>query len=167
LEDRRDRIGGRWYADVRSRLEPEHEDVEGTLPLILNSLVAFLLETVGNGHDAAEEIWQQAAHLYGAFAVRRGLAAGEVVEELQLLRTVILRFLLEEQDIQWEDRSFRWNLLSLNRLLDLGVASASIAYVDDLFFAHVQGSGVTEGVTDEVAEEIRRQLESFKKELGI
>ena len=50
--------------------------------------------------------------------------------------------------------------------LNLGVVSASVAYVDDLFFAHLQNSGVPEGVTTEVEEEIGRQLNAFRKDLG-
>ena len=42
---------------------------------------------------------------------------------------------------------------------DQAVVAASVAYVDDLFFAHLQGSGVPEGVTQELEEETRAQLE--------
>ena len=167
LEGKKTQIHNRWYAEVKARLESGHEEVEGILLFLLESLVAILVKTFGDEREAGEEIWQQATHLYGALSVRRGLAAGEVVEEIQLLRTVILRFLLDSSEIDCTDRSFSRGFLAINRLIDLGVARASIAYVDDLFFAHVQGSGVLEGISDSVQEEIRRQLETFRKELRL
>ena len=59
------------------------------------------------------------------------------------------------------------DLLALNRVLDLCVSRASIAYVDDLFFAHLQGSGVPEGITPDLLEETDRQLQGFRKELEL
>jgi hypothetical protein len=91
------------------------------------------------------------------------LAAGEVVEELQVLREIILKALMEDPSVDWQTKSFQRDLLGLNRLLDEGVVQASVAYVDDLFFAHLQGSGVPEGLTPEVEEEIRLQLVSFRR----
>jgi hypothetical protein len=109
-------------------------------------------------------LWEQGNHLYGSYGVRRGLAAGEVVEELQLLRGTVLRHLLSEyasgQGLQVSPRE----LLALNEVLDSGVARASVAYVDDLFFAHLQGSGVPEGSDPEVEEELGRQLEALRRE---
>jgi hypothetical protein len=97
--------------------------------------------------------------------LRRGLAAGEVVEELGLLREDILKLLLEEGAGEWEDPAFHRDLMALNRCLDQAVVAASVAYVDDLFFAHLQGSGVPESLTEEVAEETRAQLDSLREEL--
>ena len=56
--------------------------------------------------------------------------------------------------------------LTLNQVLDRGVSRANVSYVDELFFAHLQGSGVPEGIDEEVAEEMSRQLELLRKELG-
>jgi hypothetical protein len=111
------------------------------------------------------EVWLEGAHLYGSLALRRGLAAGEVVEELGLLREEVLKLLLEDGPGWWEERVFQREVLALNRCLDQAVVAASVAYVDDLFFAHLQGSGVPEGVTDDVYEETMAQLNSFLDEL--
>ena len=134
--------------------------------VFLDSLLFFLPACLGPQKAVGKEIWQQATHLYGSFALQRGLAAGEVVEDLQLLREVILKLLLEGPLGELKDRDFQKDFLALNKVLDLGVVRASIAYVDDLFFAHLQGSGVFEGVTSEVEEEMYRQLDTFRRELG-
>ena len=165
LKDRDEQIARRWRAEIRVREDRRGDDGDGFLGRFLDSLTSFLPPCFGDHRDAGEEVWQQATHLYGSWALQRGLAAGEVVEELQLLRGVILRLLLEAPPQDREDRGFKRDLLALNNVLDLGVVRASVAYVDDLFFAHLQGSGVPEGVTADVEEEIGRQLETFRKEL--
>jgi len=158
-------ISRRWRAGIRVREDRRGEDSDGILGSFLQSLVSFLPASLGEGRELGEDVWHQATHLYGSLALQRGLAAGEVVEELQLLREVIIKLLLDAPPIGWKGRSFQRDLLALNQLVDAGVVQASVAYVDDLFFAHLQGSGVPEGMTDEVEEEIGRQLEAFQREI--
>jgi len=146
--------------------------------MLANHLVSFLPACFGDQREVGLEVWEQAAHLYGSIAVRRGLAAGEVVEELQLLRNVILRLFLVGAPGETgtpvsppaeggRESLPPLELLALNRVLDRGVSRASVAYMDDLFFAHLQGSGVPEGITPELAEETERQLQAFRKDLGL
>jgi hypothetical protein len=165
LETERDIIVRRWVSEVRTLLGRPAELSDGLLSTFLLHLVRLLPHCLGERKDQALEVWQQAAHLYGSVGLRRGLAAGEVVEEVSLLRECILRLLLDGGSGRWEDKAFHRDLLALNRCLDRAVVAASVAYVDDLFFAHLQGSGVPEGVTEELEEETRAQLESFLREL--
>jgi len=166
LEDRQDQIAHHWRSEIRAREDRRGDGGDGFLGRFLEDLLYFLHGCLGSQKDLGEVIWQQATYLYGSLALQRGLAAGEVVEELQLLRTVILRLLLETQPSKLEGQGFRRDLLTLNKALDQGVVRASIAYVDDLFFAHLQGSGVPESLTADVEDEMGRQLETFRKELG-
>ena len=166
LEDHQEVIGRRWRGEIRRREDRRGEDGDGLLGDFLNHLVSFLPACLGESRQEAEEVWQAATHLYGSLALRRGLASGEVVEELQLLREVILRLLTESPLKEEGDTVLPRELLVLNRVLDQGVVQASIAYVDDLFFAHLQGSGVPEGVTPEVVEETTRALEGFRRDLS-
>jgi hypothetical protein len=166
LEKRREIIARRWRAEIRGREDRRGDDGDGFLGFFLENLISFVPPCLGEHREVGEDVWQQATHLYGSLGLRRGLAAGEVVEELQLLREVILRVLLDSPPGDWEYPGFQRDLLTLNRVLDLGVVQASVAYVDDLFFAHLQGSGVPEGVTPEVEDEMGRQLETFQRELG-
>ena len=166
------KIAERWYLELMTGAGSHGEDGAAVLKHMVDHMVSFIPPCFGDRRDVALEVWQQAAHLYGALAVRRGLAAGEVVDELQLLRRVILRlFLVDAPPGPSGEASNEGipplDLLALNRVLDLCVSRASIAYVDDLFFAHLQGSGVPEGITPDLLEETDRQLQGFRKELDL
>lgn len=166
LEDRADRITNQWRAEIRDRYGRDEEAGDELLGRFLEGLTVFIPRCFGENGEAGEDVWEQATRLYGALALLRGLSAGEVVEELQLLRVVLLRLLLEDPPGDWGERSFQREILHLNRLLDQGVVQASVAYVDDFFFAQIQESGITGGVTPEVETEMGRQLDTFRKELG-
>jgi hypothetical protein len=163
-------IAGRWYLELTSGVPGEEGIGAGLLKSLTTQMASFLPFCFGERRDRGLEVWNQASNLYGSVAVRRGLAAGEVVEELQLLRNVVLRLLLVEARPgvaggDDPDGIPALELLTLNRVLDLAVSRATIAYTDDLFFAHLQGSGIPEGVTEELAEEMERQFEAFRREL--
>lgn len=171
-------IAARWHQELLAGSGGPRDDSAPLLKMLANHLVSFLPTCFGAQREAGLEVWEQAAHLYGSVAVRRGLAAGEVVEELQLLRNVILRLFLAgvsggpgthgEPPVEGGREGLPpLELLVLNRVLDRGVSRASVAYTDDLFFAHLQGSGVPEGITPELEEETERQLQAFRKELGV
>ena len=167
LETEGDLIARRWLSEVRTLLGQPEELEDGLLAAFLPQMVRLLPHCLGEQKDAALEVWQQAAHLYGSVGLQRGLAAGEVVEEVGLLRECILKLLLDDGSGRWGDRAFRRDLLALNRCLDQAVVAASVAYVDDLFFAHLQGSGVPEGMSEELEQETKAQLDSFMRELDL
>ena len=88
----------------------------------------------------------------------RGLAAGEVIEEFQLLREGVIRILYQDTGGTGEDGIPLRDLLRLNRVIDRGVTYATVGYTDALFFALFQGSGVGEELTEGAAVEVREQL---------
>ena len=164
LEKREKPIAERWKARVRSREEREGE--EGPfLDAFMETLVHFLPFCMGPDRECAEQVWAQATHLFGSFALHRGLAAGEVVEELASLREEILKLLMEDPPSLVGLRRSQMEMLALNRALDQATVRASVAYVDDLFFTYLQGSGVPQGMTSELEEEMSRQLQACKREL--
>jgi hypothetical protein len=166
-------IASRWYQELTSGSEgPADELGTRLLKTVVPRLISFIPACFGERRELGLEVWQQASHLYGSLAVRRGLAAGEVVEELQLLRNVILRLFLVDAPPGGPEQVKAENvppleLLTLNRALDKGISRASVAYTDDLFFAHLRGSGVPDGVTPELVEETERQLEGLRRELEV
>ncbi len=166
LEHRTGRITNQWRAEIRDREGQHGEAGEKILGHFLESLTLFLPPCFGENREAGEDVWEETTHLYGALALLRGLSAGEVIEELQLLRVVLLRLLLEDPPGKWESRPFQREILRLNRLLDHGVVQASVAYVDGFFFAQIQGSGIPGGVTAEVETEMAGQLDAFREDLG-
>ncbi len=168
LQERGEETTRRWLHELRRGPGGGGKEENGLLGALVAYMVSFLPACVGQRRDEGMAIWQQATHLYGSLAVRRGLAAGEVVEEIQLLRGVILRlYLADFSEGGGEARGGirPREILALNEVLDAGVARASIAYVDDLFFAHVQGPGFLPEMDEETSREILRQLEGFREEL--
>ena len=165
LENSENQIAERWFSEIKGHGGVHEVGAEEILQFFLGTLVAVIPFCFGNGRASGEEIWHQANDLYGSLALRRGLSAGEVVEELQLLQRVILRFILEDLPPDGVGRRLQKEIMALNQTLDEGVVRANVAYVDDLFFAHLQGSGVPEGVTPEVEEEMRSRMMTFRKEL--
>ncbi len=166
LESRAGEISGRWHGQVRIREDRRGEEGDGLVRSFLEYLTRILPHTLGDQRDDAEEIWRSATHLYGSLALLRGLASGEVLEELQQSREVILRLIFQDQAAPgFREPAFFRDLLILNRILDAGVVQAGVAYVDDLFFSHLQGSGVPGPLTPELEVEIQRQLDYLMREV--
>ena len=63
--------------------------VERELQLVIDALV----EMLGPLRREAKLIWQHVLEHYGRTGAARGLAAGEVVEELQQLRTLLIKYI--------------------------------------------------------------------------
>ncbi len=170
LDGHSERIIERWVREVRSRDPEAQGPLAELLPEFLGLLVSFLPIGVGRWRGHARPLFQQSAELYGNVAALRGLAAGEAVEEIQLLREVLLRFLYAEapEDGDGEDRRGRLRLrelLQLNRIIDEGVTFASIGHMDTLFFDLLHGTGVSTDPTEEVVEEIRSQIQGLAEDL--
>jgi len=158
-------IAERWIGEVRSRVGDVNDPVIPLLEDFLHLLSSFLGPGLGVYRDQVEALFQSAAELYGNLGGHRGQAAGESVEEFQLLREVILRFLhLDPPGGSIESVGLR-ELLQLNRLVDLGVTYVSIGHTDTLFFNLFQGAGVTGGPTPELLREVRDQVTSIRGDL--
>lgn len=168
LQHREKDLSDRWIQELRTGRDPGDSDGLEILEIVARKLISFLPPCFGERREVAREVWQHAAHLYGSLALLRGLAAGEVVDELQLLREVLLKLFLSDFSADggsYEEHIPPTEFLTLNRVLDQGVSRASISYVDDLFFTHLQGTGVPKGLDDEKKAEIERQLESLRRDL--
>ena len=98
-------------------------------------------------------------------AAARGLAAGEVVEELQFLRELLIRNLAPVLAAM-RARQGMAIMLRLNRVIDKGIAVAVVGYTDALVATLFAQNGVpSEGTEYEVAE-VERQLDAIEQQLG-
>src|ERR1051325_316379 len=97
----------------------------------LTLLIDVFASMVGPLRRETKAIWLRISELYGSHAHPRGLAAGEVVEELQFLRELLIRF-LAPAIAALRPRQGMALLLRLNRLVDRGVAMAVVGYTDAL-----------------------------------
>lgn len=157
-------LADRWLLEIRSRVETLEPEEEELLAEFLQLLTSFLPRAMGVYRDQVGPVYHQAAELYGHLAAVRGLAAGEAVEEVQLLREVVLRFLYRDPPAAGAGLGLR-ELLQLSRLIDRLVTHTSVGHTDTLFFNLFHGNGVPEAATREVLDEVRDQLRALGQEL--
>ncbi len=114
-----------WSAWLGDRLTATSAFPPALLKRELSLLIDVFATMVGPLRRETKPIWGRVAEEYGRHAAIRGLAAGEVVEEMQYLRELLIRFLAPA-------RQGMALLLRLNRLVDRGVAMAVVGYTDEL-----------------------------------
>lgn len=166
LEEHREAVADRWLAEVRSRSEGMEGDELVLVGDFLRLLCSFLAPGLGVHRDAIERLFQEAATLYGNLGAYRRKAAGESVEEFQLLREVLLRNLYAHPPGESPSPfpGLR-DLLQVNRLIDLGVTYASVGHADILFFNLIQEAGVDDSPASDLFEKVRDQIGGIRKEL--
>lgn len=166
LEARLPRLCQRWLREVQNRYDEPSRGVNGLLEEFLSTLVAFLPGMVGSHRDQVEPLWLRASELFGAIAVRRGLAAGEIIEEFQILREGVIRLLYQDPPLAGHGLLSLREVLHLNRALDMGVTHASVGHTDALFFSLFEGSGIPDAPpTEGLKAEVRIQLDGLRAEL--
>lgn len=97
----------------------------------LTLLIDVFASMIGPLRRETKSIWLGSSEAYGRHAAMRGLAAGEVVEEMQYLRELLIRY-LAPSIAALRPRQGMALLLRLNRLVDRGVAMAVVGYTDEL-----------------------------------
>lgn len=104
-------------------------------PALVQRELALLIDVfatmVGPLRRETRTIWGRVSEEYGRHAAIRGLAAGEVVEEMQYLRELLIRF-LAPAIAALRPRQGMALLLRLNRVVDRGVTMAVVGYTDEL-----------------------------------
>jgi len=131
----------------------------------LRLLVDLIAESVGPFRREVTPLWTRASERYGRSAAARGLAAGEVVEELQHLREV-LTIHLAPAVTMLRPRQTLAIMLRLNRLVDKGIASAVVGYTDSLVATLFAQNGVPPVDSEHDLPDIERQLARIEHDLG-
>lgn len=164
IEERSGRLRERWLEEVRSRDGRWGEELLELVDEFFELLVQMVPVALGPYRHQVKPLWRQAAELYGSVAAIRGLAAGEVIEEFQVLREALLRLLYAEPPLEAVNRITLREILRLNRFVDRGVTYASVGHTDALFFALFRGNGVPEQPSPELLAEVRDQLGGIRSE---
>lgn len=166
ISSQREAMITRWSEWLGERLSTapavSRDLVEHELGVIFDVLTVM----VGPLRREVKHIWIEVTDHYGRLAAARGLAAGEVVEELQYLREVLIRY-LAPAIAALRPRQGMALLLRLNRLVDKGVTAAVAGYTDVLV------SGLIARTRDEPhqdsasidPEAVRQELEDFRRAL--
>ncbi|NJD20383.1 MAG: hypothetical protein FIA95_14025 [Gemmatimonadetes bacterium] len=166
VEMRLPRITQRWLKELQNRYDPGTRGLNGLLEEFLGLLASFLPGMLGPYRDQVEPLWTRSSELFGAVAAKRGLAAGEVIEEFQVLREVVLSLLYLDPPLSGRAPVSLREILRLNRAIDMGVTHASVGHTDALFFSLFEGSGIPDAPpTSELVQEVRRELEGVRQEL--
>ncbi len=145
--------GRGWRAAARPVLDPFARTIASMLPVMVTP-----------GRVDILPVWKECASLFGSVAARRGRAAGEVIEEVQLLREVLLVMLFRDAAA---DSSFTLPLreiLLLNRAIDTAVVQAGVGYTDLLFFSLLHDSGIPAPLEEPETEELRAQIDELALE---
>ncbi len=164
LELQRGFLAKYWFEEVLHRVSMDQE-MERTLERFLNFLTRMIPGALDHRRAGVDPVWKNAAELYGALGAKRGLAAGDIVEEFQIVREAVIRILFQAPPARYGAALTLSEALRLNRFLDCGVTHASIGHTDGLFFSLFQGSGVPKVPPAELMAEVEEQLLAIDREL--
>lgn len=162
--DSRDTMVAEWadWLDDRagSHIIPRPQ-VEREFRLIVDTLV----EMLGPLRREAKAVWQQVCEHYGRTAAARGLAAGEVVEELQQLRVLLIKYIGPFVAAMRPRRAVAV-FLRLNAIIDRGIAFAVVGYTDALVASMIVSDEQRSPLGEEHIADLTRQLDQFESALG-
>src|SRR5688572_21259187 len=93
IAETRDAMAAQWADWLGDRITAVPTIPRATVEREFRLIIDTLSETVGPFRREARIVWFHVCEHYGRVAAARGLAAGEVVEELQYLRELLIRHL--------------------------------------------------------------------------
>ncbi len=135
-----------------------------TIERQLGLLVDIVVEMAGPLRRQLAELWFDACDQYGRTAAARGLAAGEVVEEIQHLRELLIHE-LAAVIAALPTRQTMAALLRLNRTLDRGIAHAVVGYTDVLVEMLLNKRGVLIDTSEPGEKAVHQSLDQLEEEL--
>jgi hypothetical protein len=164
IAEMRDTMVSQWADWLGDRMTAAPTIPRSTVERQFRLLFDVMTEMVGPLRREVNTVWYHVCEHYGRLASSRGLAAGEVVEELQFLRELLIRELAPIL-VAMRARQGMAIMLRLNRVIDKGVALAVVGYTDALVAALFSQNGVPLSSTDQDVAEVERQLDTLEQEL--
>ncbi len=161
----RNDLVSQWTQWVTDRTAGISGEVNPTLERQFGLLVDILIEVAGPLRQQGAELWFTACDAYGRLAAIRGLAAGEVVEEIQQLRELLIRH-LSEPAFSMSARESMAVLLRLNRIVDKCISHAVVGYTDELVETLLDKRGVPVTAAEPAEVVISERLEQLEDELA-
>ena len=163
LEHRTDEVARRWRSSVRQRQGSLDPVSDALLARFFDLTLLLLPGCMGPLKAQYEPLFRELSELYGSVGAMRGLAAGEIIEEMQQLRELLIRQLFVDPPRVRAPALFVREVLRLNRLVDRGVTYASVGHTDAMFFALFQGTGAPAQLNDELLDEVEDQLQTIRR----
>lgn len=164
VEGRRTQMATRWGALVAQRTGRTDEPLDPLLKRFFDLTLQLLPACLGPYRSQFIPLFRTLAELYGSMGATRGLAAGEIIEEVQLLREVLIRRLFAEPPAFRRAPVLLREILRLNRMVDRAVTFASVGHTDAMFFSLFQGSGIPAQLTEELRAELSEQFDAIEAE---
>ena len=147
----RDGLVDSWFDAVTSR----HTGEDVLEPLELRRTLCLIVSLLGHMTGAlrreTRDTWYAATELYGRMAEARGLSAGEVVDELQHLRELLI-IELGDLIVALPARQQLPAVFRVNRACDSGVSNAVVGYTDALVAKMFSRDGVPVPTADSLSE---------------
>jgi hypothetical protein len=164
ITEMRESMVTQWADWLGSRASAASTIPRTTVEREFRLLFDVLTEMVGPLRREANTVWFHACEHYGRVASARGLAAGEVVEELSYLRELLIRNLAPVL-VAMRARQGMAIMLQLNRAIDKGIGVAVVGYTDALVATLFAQNGVPSFGSNHDFGEVERQLKSLEQEL--
>lgn len=161
----RDELLNRWTEWLLER-ETSGEGLDSAaLAGPLHIILDLLVHMSGPLRREARESWFAATELYGRLAEARGLSAGEVVDELQHLRELVI-VELADLFVALPARQQLPAILRISRVLDTAVSNAVVGYTDALVAKMFASEGVPVPTTENV-QELLNQLGALEADVKL
>lgn len=168
LRDRVPTLKEQWVHEIQARELGNGGDADRVVAMFADQLVDLLPSMLGAHREQIQRLWDRGAELFGAVAAKRGLAAGEAIEEIHILRELVIRDLYRDPPPEGSVPLSLREILRLNRALDRAVTHASVGHTDALFFEFFEGeAGASLLSGDDVAEEAAGQLVAIRDEVRL
>ncbi len=165
IVEARDDLVEAWFGSIATRQAGSHLLEPFELRRTLCLIVSLLGHMTGALRRETRDAWYSATELYGRLAEARGLSAGEVVDELQHLRELLI---LELGDliVALPARQQLPAVFRVNRACDSGVSNAVVGYTDALVAKMFSRDGVPVPTADSLAE-LLSSLHSLELDLRL
>ena len=164
IAEMRDSMVSQWADWLGDRMTAAPTIPRSTVEREFRLLFDVMTEMVGPLRREIDAVWFHVCEHYGRTASARGLAAGEVVEELQFLRELLIRNLATVL-VAMRARQGMAIMLRLNRVIDKGVAVAVVGYTDALVATLFSQNGVPVPGPEHDFAEVERQIDLLEQEL--
>jgi hypothetical protein len=164
IAEMRDSMVFQWAEWLDDRTTGAHTIPRSTVEREFRLLFDVMTEMVGPLRREVNAVWFHTCEHYGRIASARGLAAGEVVEELTYFRELLIRNLAPVL-VAMRARQGMAIMLRLNRVIDKGIAVAVVGYTDALVATLFSQNGVTSFRADQDSAEVERQLDALEQKL--
>ena len=165
ISDARDGMVAQWADWLGDRITAAPTIPRATVERQFRLIIDTLAEMVGPLRREARLVWFHVSEHYGRVAAARGLAAGEVVEELQYLRELLIRH-LSPTLAGLRPRQGLAIMLRMNRVIDKGIAVSVVGYTDALVATLFAQNGIPALATEYDPVEVARHLDGLETELA-